>query len=92
MADKGFDIHEDLDRLELRLNIPPFLKDKTGINEEDMIATQRIAQHRIHVQRAKCKIRRNRFLHSPVPATMFGNINQIWTRACLLSNCHNPIR
>ena len=88
MADEGFDIHEDLDRLGLRLNIPPFLKDKTGCNEGDVIAAQTIAQYRIYVERTKSKIRR---IHSPVPATMFGGVNQIWTVSCLLSNFHNPI-
>ena len=91
MADKGFDIHEELDRLGLGLNIPPFLKNKIGFNEKDVIATQTIARHRIHVERAICKIRRNRIFYSPVPVTMFGSINQMWTVACLLSNFHNPI-
>ena len=26
MADKGFDIHSDLKKLDLKLNIPPYLK------------------------------------------------------------------
>ena len=91
MANKGFHIHEDLGRLGLRLNIPPFLKDKAAFNEEDVITTQKITQHRIYVEGAKCKIRRNRVFHSPVPATMFGSISQIWIVACLLSNFHNPI-
>ena len=47
-ADKAFDITEDLQTL----NIPPFLKDKVGFQEEDVIRTQTIAKHRIHVERA----------------------------------------
>ena len=31
MADKGFDIEEDLKKIGLRLNIPPFLKEKTTV-------------------------------------------------------------
>ncbi|PFX25192.1 THAP domain-containing protein 1 [Stylophora pistillata] len=52
MADKGFDIGDDLAKLKLKLNIPPFLKDKVGFEEGDVIKTQTIARHRIHVERA----------------------------------------
>ncbi|PFX27522.1 hypothetical protein AWC38_SpisGene7782 [Stylophora pistillata] len=52
MADKGFDIGDDLAKLKLKLNIPPFLKDKTGFEEGDVIKTQTITWHHIHVERA----------------------------------------
>ena len=35
MADKGFDIEDELKRLGLKLNIPPFLKDKPGFDGDD---------------------------------------------------------
>jgi len=91
MADKGFDIHDDLKKLDLKLNIPPYLKDKVGFEEDDVIKTQTVARHRIHVERAICKIRRFRIFHSIIPVTMFGSINQIWSVACLLSNFQNPV-
>ena len=50
MADKGFDIQNDLKKLDLLLNIPPFLKDKVGFEEDDVIKTQTIARHRIRVE------------------------------------------
>ena len=87
MADKGFDIQNDLKKLDLKLNIPPYLKDKVGFEEDDVVKTQTMARHRIHVERAICKIRRFRIFHSIIPATiMFGSINQIWSVACLISN------
>ena len=91
MADKGFDIQNDLKKLDLLLNIPPFLKDKVGFEEDDVIKTQTIARHRIHVERAIYKIRRFRIFHSVIPVYMFGIINQIWLVACLLSNFQNPV-
>ena len=91
MADKGFDIDVKLKELKLELNIPPYLKDKVGFEEDDVINTQTIAKHRIHVERAICKIRRFRIFHSIIPVTKLGSINQIWTVACLLSNLQNPI-
>ena len=74
MADKGFDIQNILQKLGLRLNIPPFLKDKVGFEEDDVIKTQTIARHRIHVVRAICKIRRFRIFNSVIPVSMFGII------------------
>ena len=91
MADKGFDIHEDLNVLGLKLNIPPFLKDKVGFTEDDVIKTQTIARHRIHVERAIGKIRRYRIFNSVIPITMLGSINQLWTVSCILSNFQNPV-
>jgi len=91
MADEGFDIQNDLKKIGLNLNIPPFLKDKVGFEEDNVIKTQTIAKHRIHVERAICKIRRFRIFHSVIPVSMFGSINQIWSAACLLSNFQNPV-
>jgi len=31
MADKGFDIGDDFKKIDLKLNIPPFLKDQAGL-------------------------------------------------------------
>ncbi|XP_067019434.1 uncharacterized protein [Acropora muricata] len=91
MADKGFDIGDDLNKIDLKLNIPPFLKDQAGFNEGDVLKTQTIARHRIHVERAIGKVRRFRIFHSVIPVSMFGSVNQIWTVACLLSNFQNPV-
>ena len=91
MVDKGFDIGDDLKQLGLKLNIPPFLKDKGGFDEGDVLKTQTIARHRIHVERAIGKVRRFRIFHSVIPVSMFGTVNQVWTVACLLSNFQNPV-
>lgn len=54
VADKGFDIQNDLKKLGLQLNILPFSKDKVGFQEDDFIKTQTIARH---VERTICKVR-----------------------------------
>ena len=50
MADRGFDIEEDLVLLGVKLNIPPFLRGKLQLSEKELIATRRIASLRIHVE------------------------------------------
>ena len=91
MADKGFEIQNHLSKLHLKLNTPPFLKNKVGFEEADVLKTQTIACHRIHVERAIGKVKRFRFFYSVIPVSFFGNINQIWTVCCLLSNMQNPV-
>ena len=91
MADKGFDIREELKGLGLALKIPPYLKEKDCFFKSDVLTAQTIAMHRIHVERATCKKKRFRILHSVIPISMIGTVHQIWTVMCLLSNFQNPI-
>ena len=39
MADRGFDIQDDLALLGVRLNIPPFLKGKSQLTEKELVET-----------------------------------------------------
>ena len=91
MADKGFDIEEDLKNIGLQLNIPPFLKEKPQFNENEVIRTQTIAKHRIHVERAIGKVRNFLIFNTRIPISSLGTINQLWTVCCLLSNFMNPV-
>jgi len=59
MADRGFNIEADLISLEVKLNIPPFLKGKSQLSEKEMIETRRITSVRIHDERA---MKRNIYL------------------------------
>lgn len=60
----------------LELNIPPFWKDKPGFDWYDVIKTQTIAQHIIHVEREIGKVKRLRIFHSVIPVAIFGSVNQ----------------
>ena len=86
MADKGFDIEPMLKKMGLCLNIPPFLGETPQFDEADVLKTQTIAQHRIHVERAIGKVRRFGIFSSHLPVSMLGAVNQLWTVCCILSN------
>ena len=58
MADRGFDIEEDLTLRGVRLNIPPFLRGKAQLSEQEFVTTRRIASLRIHVERAIERIKK----------------------------------
>ena len=50
MADRGFDIEDDLILLGVKLNIPLFLRGKTQLTKKELIDTRRIESLRIHVE------------------------------------------
>ena len=83
MADKGFDIGNDLAKVKLKLNIPPFLSDKVGFEEDDVIKTQTIARHRIHVDRAIGKVRRFKIFHSVIQVSVWQYSSDM--ECCLIS-------
>ena len=56
MADRGFDIQDELTLRGVRLTIPPFLKGKSQLSESELVET-RIAAVRIHVERAMERIK-----------------------------------
>ena len=55
MADRGFDIQDDLTPHGVKLNMPTFLRGKSQLDKE-MVETRRIAFVRIHVERATERI------------------------------------
>ena len=92
MADKGFDIKDLLDDMGVQLNIPPFLGNKQSqMPAADVELTQKIARERIHVERAINKIKKFHIFNCPIPLSLAGSINQIWTVCGLLTLFQNPI-
>ena len=60
MADRGFNIQDDLTPLGVKVNIPPFLKDKTQLEPEELVETHCIASLRLHVE---CAMERTKNYH-----------------------------
>ena len=50
MADRSFNIQDDLTPLGVKLNIPPFLKGKTQLEPEELVETRHIASLQIHIK------------------------------------------
>lgn len=84
MADKGFTIKEELKELGLCLNIPPFASSGSQFSQAD-IQTQKIAHHRVHIERLIRKVKTYKILSNTIPTSLFSNINQIWTVCCYMT-------
>lgn len=91
MADKGFTIEKLLKEKNVSLNIPPFLSSNTQFTPTQVAQTQEIAKVRIHVERSIARIKQYHIFSSPIPLTLAGSINQIWTVAALLTNFQGPL-
>ena len=57
MTDRGFEIEEGLMLIGVRLNIPPFLRGKKQLSQNELVSTRRIASLRIHVEKTMERIK-----------------------------------
>lgn len=91
MADKGFTIRDLLDPLGVKLNTPIYLEDNLQFSASQVCVNQRIAAQRIHVERYISRIKNFGIFDRPIPISMHGSINQIFTVCCFLVMYQNPI-
>lgn len=92
MADRGFEVQDLLIDAKLILNSPPFLDGEKTLSKENVKKTQRIARLRIHVERAIGQVKAKfKMFKSPIPMSLYGSVNQMWTVCCLLSNLSGPL-
>lgn len=89
MADRGFLIEEDLAKVGVKLNIPPFLKGKAQLSEEEERETREIARLRIHVERVIGQVKNFRMLKFVFPNTMANRLNSVWKICAFLCNFVN---
>ncbi|CAC5383200.1 unnamed protein product [Mytilus coruscus] len=69
MADRGFDISDDLKKCGATLNIPPFRCGEFQLSASQVEETRRIAEVRIHVERAIQRIKTFHILNGTMPVT-----------------------
>lgn len=91
MADKGFNIRDLLDQIGVNLNIPIFLESKEQFSTNEVLVNQKIAAERIHVERYISRVKNFSILDKPIPISMHGSANQIFTLCCFLVMFQNPI-
>ena len=85
MADKGFTIRDLLQKINVNLNIPAFLKEKQ-FSAEDVSKVRKIASVRIHVERAIGRIKTFQILKGMIPISMAQLANQIIFVCAFLTN------
>ncbi|XP_035981310.1 uncharacterized protein LOC118556867 [Fundulus heteroclitus] len=85
MADKGFTIKDEINALGLSLNIPPFASADKQLSQADLALTDKIARHRVHVERLISRIKDFKIVGCTIPAILFPKLNRIWAVCCYLT-------
>ena len=91
MADKGFTLRKCLAEKNVTLNIPHFLSNKMQFSPSEVTETEEIAKLRIHIERVNRRIKENHLFDAPLPLSLVGSANQLWTVACMLALFKGPI-
>ena len=91
MADRGFDIQDDLTPIGVKVNIPLFLKGKQQLDAGEMVETRRIASLRIHVERAMERIKNFHIFDRVIPATLTDVAEQMFFVCAILTNFLPPL-
>ncbi|XP_063741858.1 uncharacterized protein LOC134865935 [Eleginops maclovinus] len=72
-----------------KIYCPPFLSKQNQMPAYQVTETQSIARLRVHVERVIRRIKQNKWFDEIIPLSHAGNISQMFTVACLLSNYQN---
>ena len=91
MADRGFNIQDDLIPLGVRVNIPPFLRGKEQLEPNELVETRRIASLRIHVERAMERIKNFHVFDRTIPSSLTEVAEQMFFVCAVLTNFHPPL-
>ncbi|KAF7641614.1 hypothetical protein LDENG_00276260 [Lucifuga dentata] len=86
MVDRGFLVD---DIVPCKIYRPAFLSGRSQMPASEVRETQAIARLRVHVERLIHRVKEHKFFDTEIPLRLFGNINQLYTVACLLTNYEN---
>lgn len=96
LADRGFDISDDLALIGASLAIPPFTRGKAQLSQREINSSRALSRVRIHVERAIGRIKNFKLLQSTIPITLlkkphefnYTTIDKILVVCAALSNLH----
>ena len=91
MADRGFQIKEDLLLRYCNLSVPPGARVKAQMTTSECKRTKGIANLRIHVERAINRIKTFRIFKSVLPITMLHHADDIVRTCAALCNLKPPL-
>ena len=99
LADRGFDIADDLAMVGALLAIPPFTKGKPQLSQREVEFSRELSNIRIHVERAIGRMKYYKILQSTLPISLikrerdteFATTDKIVFTCAALCNLHPPL-
>ena len=91
MADRGFQIREELMMKFCTLIVPPGARAKSQFTEAEVKKTKEVANLRIHVERAINRIKTFRIIKAVLPITLLHNADDIMLSCAALSNLKDKL-
>ena len=99
LADRGFDISEELALHGATLAIPPFTKGKLQLSQREVEESRNLSRLRIHVERAIGRLKYYKILHSTLPIALvkrpyesyYATIDKILIVCSALCNIQPPL-
>ena len=89
LADRGFLIEEDLNRVGAHLKIPAFTRGKPQLSAANVDTSRQISNIRIHVERVIGAIKKFRILQNTIPLLLVDLLDDIMVIICGITNL-NP--
>ena len=99
LADRGFDISDDLAFHGAALAIPPYTKGKDQLSQREVETSRDLSRVRIHVERAIGRLKYFKLLQSTLPITLikrpheteYATIDKIVLVCAAISNLRPPL-
>ena len=99
MADRGFDITEDLALGGTTLCIPPFTKGKSQLSQREVETSRKLSSLQIHVEHAIGQIKHYKSLQNMFPISLlrsthyteYATTDKVLTVCAALSNLQPPL-
>ena len=99
LADRGFDISDELALIGASLAVPPFTRGKSQLSQREVELSRALSHVRIHVERAIGRMKYYKILHSTLPISLIKRpheteictIDKILISCAALSNLQPPL-
>lgn len=91
LADRGFTIEDIVKPYGVKVNIPPFTDGRSQLEPEEVVVGRRIANTRIHVERAMGRIKEFKILSRIHAMHLVPRLNEIFFVCAMLANFNDQL-
>ena len=86
LVDRGFTVQHLVNPLQVKLNIPAFLKGRKSLTANEELETRKIAKARIHIERFNQRLKQFKLVGRKIPLSLAPLATQMVVVACALVN------